>query len=94
MPSIANSSALIDGADQDLGFYVDSQGNVKGFMGYHLIGQKNQNHSALGPNATIFRTDMTGSINTLPINPTVAIQTNAAAAQTASIDFLYAAQER
>lgn len=94
MPSVENSSAFLDGADQDLGFYIDRLGNVKAFMGYHLVGSKNQNRTALGPMATIWASDMTDTINTLPISPTVVVQASGATAQTMSVDFQYAAQER
>ena len=94
MPSVANSSQFTNGADQDMGFYVDRNGNVKAFMGYHLIGQKRQNVASLGPNATIYAANLTGAMSILPVNPTVAIRASTAAAQTMSVDFQLAAMER
>lgn len=94
MPSFTNSSQFTANADQDLAFYVDRNGNVKAFMGYHLIGQHNQNRSLLGPTGVIRASTMTGAINGLPINPTVAVRASTSAAQTMSVDFQFAAQER
>lgn len=94
MPSLAGSTALTNGTDQDLGFYIDRSGNLKAFCGYSLFGVKRQNFTVLGPEAGILNSALTGSITTLPLTPTLAVQASTAAIQTMAVDFQYAAQER
>ena len=85
---------LTAATDIDLGFYVDRQGNIKIFYGNSLEGYKRQDFATLGPNASIPASSLTGSITSVLLNPTLAIETNSAAAVTMYADFQFAAQER
>lgn len=94
MPQVPNSTALINGADQDLFFVVDRKGNISGYMGYKLEGRKNPNRAALGPMARIYASDLAAPINTLPINPTLCVSASTAVARTMAVDYQIAALER
>ncbi len=90
-----NNNVFLNNADMDLGFLVDDKENIWAYAGYHLVGNKaNQNFTLLGPVAAIRSESLTGPLSILPINPTVVLAAGTAAAQTGSVDFLYAAQER
>lgn len=94
IPVIANN-VFLNGADMDLGFYVDEQENIWAYVGYHLEGDKpNQNRTLLGPVASIRVEERTGALSLLPVNPTVALSAGTAVAQTGTCDFVGAFQER
>ena len=88
------TGAFTAAQDIDLGFYVDSQGNIRGFYGNNLEGFKNQNQAILGPNISILNTSLSGALSTANLAATVAVSASTAVAQTMVSDFLFAAQER
>ena len=88
------TGALTAGSDIDLGFYIDSRGNIRGFYGNSLEGWKNQNSAILGPNIALLSTSLTGAITTASLTPTLAIAAGTGAAQTMNSDFLFGAMER
>lgn len=94
IPVIPNN-VFLNGADMDLGFYVDEQENIFAFVGYHLEGDKpNQNRTLIGPVAAIRASSRTAALSILPLNPTIALAAGTAVAQTGNADFLSAFQER
>lgn len=88
------TGAFTAAQDIDLGFYVDSQGNIRGFYGNNLEGFKNQNQAILGPNISILNTSLSGALSTANLAATLAVSASTAVAQTMVSDFLFAAQER
>lgn len=88
------SGALTAGVDIDLGFYLDSKGNLKIFYGNNLVGKKNQNTAMLGPEASILYSSLTAALPTALLTTTLAVQAGTAAAQTMVSDFIYGAMER
>lgn len=93
--TVPPNPGFINGADLDLGFVIDRLGNIDIYAGYHLEGYfANQNRAPLGPTAKLRVANLTGAYTILPVNPTVALGAGTAVAQTGSVDFLFASQER
>lgn len=88
------TGALTANTDIDLGFYVDRSGNIKAFYGHNLIGNQSQNTATLGPDTAIRASALTGTLTTVALYSTLAVQASTAAAQTMVADFLFSAQER
>lgn len=89
------TGAISANTDIDLGFFVDSQGNIRAFVGSNLEGVARQDYATLGPNHSILAANMTGALTTALLQPTLAISNGTtAAAITGLSDFLLGASER
>lgn len=91
--------------DFDLGFYVDRHGNIIGFAGQGLVGNKTIQYAYanLGPIGKLFAAGqsvavgtpvLSGAITTAMLNPTVAVIAASGAAATLLVDFQAAGNER
>lgn len=93
--SIASVATLANLTDIDIGFYLDRSGNIKIFTGSNLEGAKRQNTATLGPNYVILGSNLTGSITSAQLNPTLAVSNGTTAAATSMVaDFQFAGMER
>jgi hypothetical protein len=93
--TVALPTAIANGADVDVGFYLDRSGNIQVFQGVDLEGARRQDYATLVPNVSIRASALTGALTSVLLNPTLAISNGAtAAAMTGVFDFSFAAQER
>lgn len=92
--SVAIPTTLADNTDIDLAFTVMSSGDIWVYSGSGLIGQVSQNSGTLGPTAKVLASSLTAAMTTADLNPTLAIQTTAAAAITLNADLQGACLER
>ncbi len=77
----------------DLGFTYDGRGNLLVFAGSNLIGQKNnQNTAVLGPVARLDLSALT--LTTAVLAQSLAIESGTASSKTMTADFFYGAKER
>lgn len=88
------TNVLAANTNIDLGFVVDANGDILIYAGSNLIGQGNQDSQTTGPTARIAASSLSAAMPTANLNPTLAIQTSAAAAITMTADFMYGALER
>ena len=90
--SVADSvSGYVAATDIDIGMVYDGHGDVLCYMGSGLVGQvQNQNTAVLGLVGRFTPT----SISAVALSPTLAMQSGAGASTTATFDFIYSAQER
>lgn len=85
---------LTYGSDVDLGFFVDSKGNIKTFVGANLEGVKRQDFAILGPNGGILASALTSTISTVFLTPTLSEITTNSTVQSLVSDFQFAGMER
>jgi hypothetical protein len=82
------TGALTAGQDVGLGFYVNPQGEILGYVGQNLVGPYTQT----GPDLAI--RSPSGALTTAALGATLAVSAGTAVAQTMVADFLLAATER
>lgn len=84
---------LTNGADLDLGFYINRNRTIYAFVGPALVGWFTQSGglaNSKGPVGSIVNPTLT-AVN---LNPTIAIQSGTASSKTMTLDFAMAAKER
>lgn len=89
------NGAYVNATNIDLGFYIDRQGNLNGFLSPNMVGWQPQ--SGTGSNLPTRGRVVSVSgltFTALNMNLTLALQTNAAAVKTMTADFHLAQKER
>jgi hypothetical protein len=103
--NLPTSVAPVNNTDLDVAFYVDRRGNIIAFCGPGLFGNKSQQYAystiqpigkmyASGQSISTGSPVLSGTITTAYLNPTIAVFTTAAAAESLVADFQAAGTER